>query len=128
MTTFLRLLGDSDKRERLERACASVRSGVPNDSVFEVAIEDFACIPGAPFAYWVSEAVRNTFVKYQPFGGEGRQIKQGIATADDFRFVRLFWELDRKSREWVTFAKGGSFAQYYSDLPLLSLSITRICL
>jgi hypothetical protein len=120
MTTFLRLLGDKDKPEHLAQACASVRTGVTHSRVFEVDIEDLACIPGAPFAYWVSDAVRNTFAKYQPFGGEGRQIKVGIQTGDDFRFVRLFWELNEtsKAREWITFAKGGSFAQYYSDLPL----------
>jgi hypothetical protein len=118
MTTFLRLLGDTDKPERLASACASVKAGVANNRVFQVDIDDLACIPGTPFAYWVSDAVRNTFVKYQPFGGEGRQIRVGIQTGDDFRFVRLFWELNERSREWVTFAKGGSFAQYYSDVPL----------
>ncbi len=63
MTTFVRLLADKDKDSNLLASCAALRAGlgVGDIRVFEVAPNSFRAIPGAPFAYWVSEAVRSIF-------------------------------------------------------------------
>lgn len=48
-----------------------------------------------------------------------------MATNDDARFLRLFWEIatpETSSRsEWVPLAKGGSPSSFYSDLPFVVL-------
>ena len=104
MTTFLRLIADKDKQSALAEA---VRLGGRN--VFEVDPASFTQVPGAPFAYWVSEPVRQTFERHQAFYNEERAVKQGLATADDFRFVRTWWEIPKPSLRWYGYAKGGSF-------------------
>lgn len=99
----------------------------------------FYQIPGSPFAYWVSEHIRKLFADLPSFGGGERTVKQGLATADDFRFVRTWWEIPPTKivngtlettpeefnkwtffgKRWVPFSKGGAYSPYYADLQLV---------
>ena len=87
--------------------------------MFDVAPESFRIIPGAPFAYWVSASLRNLFRNFPSFEGDGRTMRQGLATADDFRFVRAWWEVEPDKSRWPGFAKGGSFSPFYADIFLV---------
>ena len=117
MSTFLRLLTESSKAEALMDACNHLRRGESDSRCFEVTSGLFDPVPGKPFAYWVSESVRQTFTRFLAFDDGERTVKQGLATADDFRFVRLFWEVASKS--WISFAKGGAYAPFYADVYLV---------
>lgn len=99
---------------------ASVQ-GNDEGSLFVSDPGDFDGVPGSPFAYWSSQAVRNAFSIHKPFESDGRRVRVGLQTSDDFRFVRLWWEITSsdKYRRWWTFARGGSFSPFYSDLKLL---------
>lgn len=124
MTTFLRLLADKDKATNLLTSCTALRAAEDDARVFQVAPDSFREVPGAPFAYWVSEGVRSTFVRYGPFENTFRAAKQGLATSNDFRFLRIWWETVQAHlipvRKWSGFAKGGAFSRYYSDIHLLA--------
>lgn len=117
MSMFLRLLSESDKAEALKAACSHLRHGENDPRSFEVPPESFDSVPSKPFAYWVSESVRRVFHQLPAFEGNGRNTKQGLATADDFRFVRVWWESHGPA--WFGFAKGGAFAPIYADVYLL---------
>ncbi|TNE93614.1 MAG: type II restriction endonuclease subunit M [Gammaproteobacteria bacterium] len=117
MSTFLRLLSESDKAEALKAACNHLRHGEADPRSFEVAPASFDSVPSKPFAYWVSESVRRVFHQLPAFEGNGRNTKQGLATADDFRFVRVWWE--SHGPDWFGFAKGGAFSPIYADVYLL---------
>jgi hypothetical protein len=121
MTTFLRLLEDKDKANTLLTSCTQLRAGEASSRVFQVAAGSFSAVPGKPFAYWVSDAVRATFARLPPFESEGRTVKQGLATADDFRFVRCWWEVSTQDTvdKWFPFAKGGAYSPFYADVYLV---------
>ncbi len=125
MTTFIRVLEAAvdEKRSQLKVAIEALRqdrgaSNRPHPAVFECQPALFSDVPGSPFAYWVSETVRKRFVQLDRFEAEGRTVKQGLATADDFRFVRAWWEVAAGSmnKRWFPFAKGGEFSPYYADV------------
>ena len=144
-TLFLRLLAADDKDTALKREIATLRGDQPlattshTPLTFSVNPQSFRQVPGSPFAYWVSEKIRRLFVEFPPFESEGRTVKQGLATADDFRFVRLWWEVSADSLcppdahpekrdgaycvlgnyQWFPFAKGGEYSPYYADLHLV---------
>lgn len=120
MTIFLRLLADKEKASNLLDSCNALRADCANKRVFEVAPESFWAVPGAPFAYWVSDAVREVFTHNPGFESDARTARQGLATADDFRFVRLSWEVKSNRDQWRGFAKGGSFSPFYSDVYLIA--------
>ena len=84
-------------------------------------------MPGSPFAYWVSERVRGLFTELPPFEGEGRTACLGASSKNDFRFLRLWWEVPaqkvgrtleetKQGRPWVLVAKGGAYSPFYADL------------
>lgn len=138
-TVFINALREEDKGAAVLAQASAVHTSDGHESVRIVDPEVFSEIPGSPFSYRVSEAVRSRFVRFGAFAAEGRQVRQGLATADDFRFVRLWWEVSdtrivtsspnaspdtlrrqtHTGRTWVPFAKGGAYSPYYSDVHLL---------
>ena len=144
---FLRLLPYHDKAAALTEAVAAVREGyTPNPAIHTVDPASFRQVPGSPFAYWVSERIRRLFTELSPFESEERHATKGLATTEDFRFVRVWWEvsLDKildgvngpdwqddpaafqawccqrtsEGKRWVPFAKGGEYSPYYADVYL----------
>ena len=96
---FLRVLEPKpeEKGTALAAAVQSAREGhLDGRSTFTVDPSSFRQVQGAPFAYWVSDSLRRKFRELPPFESEGRTVKQGLATADDFRFVRAWWEVDSR--------------------------------
>lgn len=123
MTIFLRLLADKDKASNLRASCTALRANETDARVFQVASESFSSVPGAPFAYWVSEAVRNTFQLLPAFDGPNRIARVTNPAGDDTRFVRAWWEVSSKSdhhtHRWVNFSKGGAFSPFFYDVHLV---------
>lgn len=123
MSYFLRLLGENDKANALSEVTSHFRSGKTDSRTFSLENDAFDPVPGKPFSYWVTQPLRDIFQKLQPLGSDQRVIRQGLATADDFRFVRSWWESSLKdsslSVKWFPFAKGGSFSPFYADIYLL---------
>jgi hypothetical protein len=130
--TFIRLLREPSPRRpvALADACRHARAGTPDDRVFSVAPADFDAVPGSPMAYWISPDIRRLFTDYPPLEGHGAEVRVGLQTGDDFRFVRAFWEVDpariARSRtetfhhkRWVPFAKGGEYSPFWSDIHLV---------
>ena len=128
--TFIRLLNDTDRPAGLLAATGAHRSDMHDDRVFQVALSDFTAVPGWPVAYWMGAALRRLFADHPSLEGRGAEVRQGLATGDDFRFVRAFWEVDpsriarsrdetRTGRRWVPFAKGGEYSPYWADIHLV---------
>lgn len=91
--------------------------------------KDFEKIPGSPIAYWVSDKVRDIFEKNQKLGDIG-EAKQGLATADNNRFLRLWNEVNyhkigynmsnsqealESKKKWFPYNKGGEFRKWYGN-------------
>ena len=116
-TLFIRALGDEDKASALHEAISN-REDAKRFSVYPAS---FAQVPNSPLCYWVSDHVRRLFQELPPFESERRTVKQGLATADDFRFVRLWTEVppEKIGAKWFPFAKGGAYSPYYADLHLV---------
>ncbi|HNP59003.1 MAG TPA: hypothetical protein PKG94_18845, partial [Gordonia sp. (in: high G+C Gram-positive bacteria)] len=61
---------------------------------YEVSQMDFAVIPGSPIVYWLSEKMRSSFSAGKMLG-DIATLRQGLATADNNRFLRQWWEVSR---------------------------------
>ncbi len=117
-TLVFRLLKEDQKETRLLAALQALRGGTADAATHQVNQAMFRMVPGAPFAYWVSDDMRAKFKELKRLEGTSGQVRQGLATANDFRFVRLSWEVPANrvgqsredtyaSRPWIAFAKGG---------------------
>jgi hypothetical protein len=117
-TVFIRAIEASvDEKAAVLRE--AVQTGA--QSRFDADVSTFSQVPRSPFAYWVSDEVRECFAAHPQFTSLGRAAKQGLATADDFRFVRLCSEVSSIDRNviWIPFAKGGTHSQVYTDVHLV---------
>jgi len=90
---------------------------------------EFRMIPGCPIAYWAGSATRAAFATFESFGSFA-ETRLGMATADNNRFLRLWYEvsqnlvgLNMPSREaalaskklWFPYAKGGEYRKWYGN-------------
>lgn len=118
---FLRALEELNDKAAVLRAAVSAPAQALGRTRFEVAPDSFALVPRSPFAYWVSDQLRSLFADLPAFESAGRTAKQGLATADDFRFVRMWTELGATAnvQRWYPFAKGGKFSPFYADVHLV---------
>ncbi|MFD6894116.1 BREX-1 system adenine-specific DNA-methyltransferase PglX [Rhodococcus sp. NPDC060086] len=125
---FIRLtpLG-SDRKEQDLRVALAQRT---QDAGFHLASgADFASIPGSPIVYWLSEKMRYAFRFGKPLGDVAKP-RQGMATADNARFVRQWWEVSASrtafactSRKeaaasrarWFPYTDGGEFRRWYGN-------------
>lgn len=82
-----------------------------------------AKIPRAKILYNLPLSAMHLFFEADHIGGKLLLAKQGMKTFNDFRFLRLRSEVKSqkigKGFMWVPIAKGGAYANFYSDLPLL---------
>ena len=117
MTTFFRLMNAADKQAGLADSIANHNSGLTGSDSYDVDPSEFFNVPGAPFAYWVSGIIRHTFRDGCLLESDQRTAKQGLATGDDTRFVRLFWEV-KDFTTFFLFSKGGEFSPFYYDVHL----------
>lgn len=95
----------------------------------QVSTENFSKIPGMPVAYWVSENFIRAFENGRLLG-EIASSKQGIATADNNRFLREWYEVNVEKilfdcstheesktspAKWYPYNKGGEFRKWYGN-------------
>ena len=96
---------------------------------FTAKPDDFKKIPGSAFAYWISKQLIKSFANYPCLKNSG-DTRQGMATSDNNRFLRLWHEIDRMkfapnchSRShakitnptWVPYNKGGDFRKWWGN-------------
>jgi hypothetical protein len=78
----------------------------------------FLTIPQSPLCYWLRERFFELLAG--PTLGDVAEVCQGLATADDARFVRFVWEVPPpdwvrpvRARRWVPFEKGGGYGKWF---------------
>jgi len=91
--------------------------------------DDFAKIPGTPLAYWSTSQVRDLFVRGTPLA-EMATPRQGLATTDNSRFLRLWQEVafanigfgfrnrdeaKQSGLRWFPIDKGGAVRRWYGN-------------
>ena len=89
--------------------------------------QDFEKIPGCPIGYWVSDKVKEIFTSNLALSAVCSPT-QGLATADNPRFLRLWSEVSqsrigfgcenaasaaRSQKKWFPYNKGGDFRRWY---------------
>jgi hypothetical protein len=119
VTLFIRLLERADKGEGLRETILAIREGSVPSGTFSLDPAIFRRIPTSPFAYTLASVAAPLFETLRPTQSDGRFVAEGLNSTDNFRFLRLWWEVGFPSRdEWVPLAKGGEYSRYYSDLAL----------
>ena len=95
--------------------------------VYRLHQGDIGAIPGNPWVYWVTKNIRTLFTDLPKLGDVAHPC-QGMTTADNVRFLRYWWEIEKnsinlkcKSRpdsidshmQWFPYMKGGGAVKWY---------------
>lgn len=118
-TTCVRLVRSRTPELDLVEICRHVQSGVDDARVFKIRRDEVDAIPGAPYAYWAHPELRELFRSCPPIEGQAVEAKMGLSSGDDFRFVRLWWEVGDEDSVWVPYSKGGEYSPFYFEPYLL---------
>ena len=125
---YLRLVDGRNEAEKAQLLREAARNNA-HDLRFETSASTLAVIPGRPIVYWASQEMLDAFAMGTPLG-EIAPAKQGLATADNERFLRQWFEVsaDRsdmrvRDREdalasgarWFPYNKGGQFRKWWGN-------------
>lgn len=116
----------TDKKDMFLRALREHTSKVYYQNVFQ---SNFEKIPGCPVGYWVSPDILRIFTSNLALSAVCSPT-QGLATADNARFLRLWFEVSRSrigfgfenaalaarsGLKWFPHNKGGGFRRWYGN-------------
>ena len=126
--TYIRLVNVSGDDNQSNACINAIKGDV--DYRFEVRQHEFAQIPGSPIVYWLSKPMLEAFTKGDKLEKVAKP-RQGLATADNNRFIREWWEVsqskskltsdnakDRKTSacdKWFPYNKGGEYRKWYGN-------------
>ena len=89
----------------------------------------FEAIPGSPIAYWAPEGIYLAFKNGIPLCSIASP-RQGLATGENDRFVRQWWEVSQihseyncgsldelrnRDGKWIPYNKGGEYRKWYGN-------------
>lgn len=101
-----------------------------NECWYKTNTENFKKIPGSPIVYWASESYFNIFKESAILKTDG-DTRQGMATSDNNRFLRYWYEVENKKlgfnmknaeealksqKKWFPYNKGGYFRKWYGNM------------
>lgn len=123
---YVRLVDINGSEAKRQKALEAIRN--PDCGWFyRRDAETFKQIPGTPIAYWASDGLINSFENGKRLGGI-TDTHLGMATCDNERFLRLWWEVGKRKRalpeeypytftdvSWAPYNKGGIFRKWYGN-------------
>jgi hypothetical protein len=121
---FIKLndLYETKRKDALFKAYRCYLNGDNHPLLYRFDQSKLKQIKSWPFIYWISDAFREKFGE-QPLENMVK-ICQGLATANNNRFLRFWWEVsrgtisqdyERDQRKWIPYAKGGPYEKWYGN-------------
>jgi len=118
-TLFFRLDSLGEGREAaLLREIESLENLQGTDT-YALNVHTICALPQKRVFYWAPRRILNLFKELRCFDPTIADVRPGLLTGADFRFLRLWWELPGRITAWHTLAKGGDYERFFGDLPFL---------
>jgi hypothetical protein len=96
---------------------------------YRASSEDFFKVPGAPIAFWLSEAMKRVFSEGKPLA-DYATVKHGLSTGKNSEVVRFWAEVNgsdlglgmpsrpealSSGKKWFPYNKGGDYRKWYGN-------------
>ena len=109
---------DCLQNKKKEMDLKSKVKSITVDNVRE--LKKFAGLPASVIAHFISNESIEEISRNRKLLDSGIRAYKGINTSDDFRFLRLSWELfpSLDNIKWKPFAKGGEWNPFWDDIHL----------
>lgn len=125
---FIRLEGFKGDMEVQKQKVIEALADKSCGYYYEADQSNFSKIPGSPIAYWLSKKLLTAFS--EDTIGDVAKPRQGLATGDNNRFLRLWHEIEitkfnsnctsrenaaESKKKWFPCNKGGAFRKWYGN-------------
>ncbi|MGG7633965.1 BREX-1 system adenine-specific DNA-methyltransferase PglX [Pseudomonas sp. ES1] len=91
---FFRELNRSDKNNGLLESIHLLKNGCSGSDFFRGRVEQFSIFEDMPYVYWLNDSIAKKIAGHSAVDPLACSIRVGLQTGDDFRFLRLWWEVD----------------------------------
>lgn len=88
-----RAIADADRQDALQACLNAYQAELPEHRLFIASQQTFDLLPDSPFVYWINDDAISRLKTGTTFEPECGTVRQGLATGDDFRYVRAVWEV-----------------------------------
>lgn len=126
-TTFIKLnhIYEGKRYDAFVEAYESLMDKSNHTNIYHLPQSKLKVIKQWPFIYWISDGFREKFDSASI--NEVLKVRQGIATGNNNRCLRFWWEIDsedissgvRDGKKWVGYCKGGPFKKWFGNLWLV---------
>jgi len=119
---------ENGKKLAFENGLVAWKEDNPHEVIFPTDLNDLRQIPRLPYSYWTPQEIRKIFTKHPPLDKDLAKkpdqtkiadLKVGLQTGDDTRFVRRFWEMNSmdvdRHRAWIPYARGAG-EKFYGEI------------
>jgi hypothetical protein len=110
-----RAIADADRQVALESCLEAHREGKPESRLFLADQATFHILPDSPFVYWIDGATVRRFLTGITFEPSIANVKQGLSTSDNYRFVRAVWEVRPHDTAFCYYPLDGTDICNYDD-------------
>ena len=128
-SSFIKLTSFKGHQNQAPRTLEAIKN--PNCGWYYISKPDsFKKVTGQPIAFWLSNDFIQIFQKYPKFSTFAG-AKQGLATADNSRFLKIWYEVSFNNidfeqtgdssnepsytKKWYPHSKGGGFKRWYGN-------------
>ena len=117
-----RLVREGDREDVLNNVAVALRDNKSalHEVLYRPRLAELKRLPTQTIAYWAPPAINSAHTNNTLRSNRHTaKVRQGLATGDDERFLRYWWEVPAdqigEGKRWVPFAKGGDYSPFYEN-------------
>ncbi len=104
---FIRSIAERDRQAVVVGCISAINTAASEPHLFLAWQDTFRKLAGAPFVYWTKSNDLDRFASLPTFEPEVGEVRVGLQTGDDSRFVRAVWEVPEKDTQFVYYPTNG---------------------
>lgn len=104
---FIRAIAEPDRLAVVRDCISAINVASSELHLFLTRQDTFRKLAGVPFVYWMKPDDLDLFATLPTFEPEVAEVRQGLATGDDPRFVRAVWEVAEIDTQFVYYPSNG---------------------
>lgn len=123
-TQVIRAIADEDRHQALDTCVVAHRQGRAESRLFQAERKTFDLLPDSPFVYWVDNRTIQQFDSKERFEPDVGNVRVGLQSGDDPRFVRAVWEVAPQDTQFCYYpTQGEDFCRF--DDPIVQAYFRR---
>lgn len=121
---FIRAIAEPDRVKIIENCIEAIKRGEMEQRLFLRQQLKFCQLPDSPLVYWVDEKAIERLKSFNKFESIA-EVKVGLQTGDDPRFVRAIWEVPPENTAFCYYPPNGEMFCRFDDPVVQSYFLRR---